>query len=73
MTEIFFITYYPKEDSTMPFNALEALIRTDAPSSVKESIEKLLEANGFDFMDESTEQEGKDGRWDYWGKILPDE
>ena len=71
MQDILIIKYYPKEESTMPFNALEALVSIDAPKPLKDAIEVRLEGEGFDFMDDSIEVEGLEGRWDYFGKILP--
>ena len=57
----------------MPFNALEALVRVDnVPKTIIRTIETKLEMDDFDFMDEAIEVDGLEGRWNYWGKILPD-
>lgn len=70
MEDILIIRMYPKGESTMPFDALEAFVRTDAPVSGK--VAGWLESAGFDFMDESVSLDGMEGRWDYYGKILPE-
>lgn len=73
MQDLLIIKYYPKEESTMPFNALEALVRVDnVPKKIICSIESKLEMDGFDFMDEAIGVDGLEGKFDYYGKILPD-
>lgn len=68
--EFFFMVDYTKEESTMPFNAYEAFVLSS--HQLAEIIGKALEADGFDLMDPATTLEGREGEWDYYGKIYGD-
>ena len=68
MNEFVFMLYRSKEESTMPFDAIEAFVLSGHPMAGQ--IGEMLEADGYDLMDAEIEVEGREGRWDYYGKIV---
>lgn len=69
MYDVLFIDFRPKRESGMPTDVLEAFVRADG-NPLRDELGKMLEAEGFDFMDADVDYLSKVGQWDYYGKIL---